>query len=72
MEVKGAGSFILGVIVGSLAIGIYRRMEERLDEENDMELAERMRRYMGELEARTAKIAPTPKAAPKNKAPKPG
>lgn len=64
---KGVGSFILGVIVGSVAIGIYRRMEERLDEENDLELAERMRRYMMELEARTKEMAPAPKVAPKRK-----
>lgn len=61
------GAFILGVVVGSVAIGIYRRIEERIDEENDLELAERMRRYMIELEARTKSMAPAPKPASKRK-----
>lgn len=53
---KTAASFLLGVAVGALGVAVFRRMEERLEEENDVELAERMRRYMTELEARTEQL----------------
>ena len=56
---KGVGSFLLGVLVGSLGVAMYRRIEEHMEEESEADLAERMSRHLDELEAR-AEGKPSP------------
>lgn len=50
--VKGSGSFLLGVLVGALAVVVASRTRETLERDNEAELADKMRDYLAELEDR--------------------